>query len=251
MQSRAATLLLTGAVLTGLAASVPANAGFNVDVAFGGEIPIDDDNRLYVSINSRYYDREPAYVETWSPRFRSPDDLQVFLFMTNRCKASPQSIYDMRRKGMTWFAISQRVHVPLDAFYVRIDGPAYPPFDRVYVQYDQWRQNPKKYRMSLSDGDIRNLVVMRTMSDYYRIPPGQAMKMRASGKDCRYLMAQEYRRRHGKDVASNRGNQNSQGNHKDSDRDHDQGHGNDHKDHGHGNGNGHGNDKKNDHGHDK
>jgi hypothetical protein len=239
----AAFVVLAGALYAGLA-----QAGVNVDISFGAQIPIQDDNRIFVSVNSRYYDREPAFVDQWSTRFRNPDDLQVFLFLSRHSSASPQVIWDLRKGGMSWFRISQRVRVPMDAYFVRLDGPAYPPFDGMYGRYDQYLRNPKKYKPNFTDGELRSLVVVRTMSDYYRLPPGQAMKLRASGKDCRSLMAQEYRKRHENEYRA----ANKSGG-KDSPRDHDQGRGNDSKPshdngnkQGHDNGKGHGNDKNHD-----
>jgi hypothetical protein len=225
-RSRAASIVLAGTLLAGLAVSVPtakAAVSANVDISFGARVPINDDHRIFVSINSRYYGRDAYFVDLWSSRFRNPDDLQVFLFMTRHSSASPQYIYDLRRRGMSWFRISQRIHVPMDVFFVQLNGPAYPPFDRVYVRYDRYHRNPH-FNMALTDSDVRNLVVFRVMTDYYGLRPEQAMRLRATGRDARFLMVQEYKRRHEHEY---RAGYDRDRDHRDSDRDHDHGRGND------------------------
>jgi hypothetical protein len=219
---RAASIVLAGSMLMGLGAALtPAKAAVNVDISFGARVPINDDHRLFVNINSRYFGRDPYFVDLWSGRFQNPDDLQVFLFISRNASVSPQYIYDLRRHGMSWFRISQRVHVPLDVFFVQLNGPAYGPYDSVYTRYDHYHRNPH-VKFVLNDNDVRNLVVMRTMTDYYGMRPDQAMHLRASGRDSRYLMVQEYRHRHEhEDRADNDRNHHDR-------NDHDHGRGNDH-----------------------
>jgi hypothetical protein len=193
-----ATAVLAASLATALAATAPeskAAVSANVDISFGARVPIDDDQRIFLSIQSRHFHREPVFVDQWAARFRNPDDLSVFLYFVKNSNASPQEIYDMRRRGMSWFKISQRLRMPVQTFFVRLDAAPIAPFERVYTRYDRLRRNPR-YRMTLSDSDIRNLVVLRTMIDYYGIRPFVAMRLRASGRDARYLMVQEYRRRH-------------------------------------------------------
>jgi len=200
---RVASIVLAGTMLVGLgAAAVPAKAAVNVDISFGARVPINDDHRLFVNINSRYFDRDPYFVDLWSARFQNPDDQQVFFFMVRNSNANPQMIYDLRRHGMSWFRISQRVGVPIDAFFVDLNGPAFPPFDHAYVRYDRYHRNPH-FNMALNDIDVRNLVVVRMMTDYYGMRPEQAMRLRASGRDARFLTVQEYRHRHENDRADN------------------------------------------------
>ena len=50
----------------------------------------------------------------------------------------------------------------------------------------------------LADADIRNLMAVRMLHEYYGVSAEVAMQWRSSGGDLRTLMAGEYNKRHGK-----------------------------------------------------
>ena len=52
--------------------------------------------------------------------------------------------------------------------------------------------------MVLSDADVRNLVAVRVLHEYYGVSVEMAMEWRASGRNLRALVADQYRTRHGK-----------------------------------------------------
>lgn len=230
-------------LLLGLAAA-PARAG--VDVDFGAAVPLGDDGSLFVSISSRYFDREPRVVEDWGRRyFPDPDDLAVALFLARHCDRGPEFSFNLRREGLGWLEISNRCRVPVDVFFVPLDRDPGPPYGNAY---GHWRkhQRDRRHAVSLDDADIRNLVAARMLHEYYGVPYETAMQWRAGGRDLRATMNGEYRKRHGggKDAHEARGKGPAKG------RDKGQGQlkGDDHKDGGKDGGRGdHKDDHKDDH----
>lgn len=182
-------------VLLGVAGA----AGAGVDVSFGANVPVGDDGNLFVSISSRYFDREPRVVEDWHRRYYpDPDDLAVALFLSRHCDQDPEFIFNLRKKGVGWFEISNRCRVPVDAYFVTVRRDPGPPYGKAYGHWKKHKRD-RNYVMVLSDDDVRHLVGARMIHDYYGVPYETAMKWRAKDRDVRVIMAREYRQRHGDD----------------------------------------------------
>lgn len=186
-----ATLVLGALVACGVAAQA------GVDVNFGANIHAGDDAHLFVSITSRYFDREPRDVERWQERcYPDPDDLAVALFLGGNGDMDPDAIFALRKQGLGWFEISQRCHVPVVAFFPAVARDPGPPYGKAYGHWRKYRRD-KRHVMKLSDDEIRHLVGARVIHEYYGVPLETAMKWRASGRDVRSVMVREYRSRHG------------------------------------------------------
>ena len=215
----------------------PPAARAGLDISFGANVPVADDGHLFFSISSHYFDRDVPVVETWGRRFTDPDDLSVFLFITQRSGKSPDFVFSLRRQGLGWFEIGNRCGVPVDAWYVPVAHHPGPPYGRAYGYWDKHKADPH-YRVQLTDHDARDLVAVRMAHEYYGVSPEVAMDWRRNGESTRTIMNREYRSRHG------------HGDREAGDR-HGHGHDDDQGDHGHGNGHGGGNGHGNGHGHDK
>jgi hypothetical protein len=178
-----------------LATAGAATAG--VDVSFGANVPVGDDGNLFVSISSRYFDREPRFVEDWQRRYYpDPDDLAVALFLSRHCDQDPEFIFNLRKKGVGWFEISNRCRVPVDAFFVTVRRDPGPPYGKAYGHWKKHKRD-RNYVVVLSDDDVRHLVGARMIHEYYGVPYETAMKWRARDRDVRVVMDREYRQRHG------------------------------------------------------
>jgi hypothetical protein len=184
-------------------AVLPVEAGIDVD--FGANVQIGDNSSLFFSISSRYFDREPAVVEDWGRRFPNPDDLAVFFFICEHSGKRPEVIFAMRNQALTWWRIAAKVGVPADVFFVPVSRPPGPPYGRAYGYWKNHKANPKA-TFSLTDKDVRSLVAVRVVHDYYGVSPEVAMKARSSGRDVRTLVTEEYRKRHGKGHGKAQGN---------------------------------------------
>ncbi len=182
------------AFATAVLAAGAARAG--ADVRFGADVPIGDDGRLFVSISSRYFDRDPVVVEDWHRRYYpDPDDLAVALFIGRHCSQDPEFIFGLRRQGLGWFEISNRCRVPVDAYFVTLKRDPGPPYGNAYGHWKKHRRD-RNHVMVLGDDDIRRLVGARMIHEYYGVPYEKAMKWRARDRDVQSTMAREYRQRH-------------------------------------------------------
>lgn len=173
---------------------LPARAA--VDVDLGASVRIGDRTNVFLSISSRYFEREPSVVTDWSRRFRDPDDLVVFFFLVQRSGKSPEAIYSLRKQGLSWWDVGLRVGVPNEVWFVPVEKDPGPPYGKAYGHWRRHRRNPS-FRMAISDDDCRNLVSVRMVHDYYGIPAEVAMESRAGGRNVRSLVVDEYDNRHG------------------------------------------------------
>jgi hypothetical protein len=71
-----------------------------------------------------------------------------------------------------------------------------PPYGHAY---GRWKQHGKRgaEKIALSDAEVRDLVAVRVLHEYYGVRAEVAMEWRASGKELQTLAAGEYRKRHG------------------------------------------------------
>jgi len=192
--SRASLVLIVAAALAAAIGAIPAQAGTDVD--FGIHVRAGDRTDLFFSISSRYFDRDRPVVETWGRRLVSADDVGVFLFLVAHSGHSPEAIYSLRKQGVSWFEIGTRVGIPVDLWFVPVDGKPGPPYGKAYGHWKKHKKN-RKHPFSISDEDARNLIAVRMIHEYYGIPVEAAMELRASGRDLRSLLVDEYETRHG------------------------------------------------------
>jgi len=183
----------------------PSFAGLDIDFSASANIALDDDTDLFLAINSRYYDHDQARVAELGRRYRDPDDLSVLLFLSRHSRRDTAEIVALRTKGLSWWEIGVRVGVPADVFFVRVDRDPGPPYGNAYGHWKRHRHDARAF--ALSDVEVRDLVAVRMIHEYYGVPIEVAMSRRAAGGDLRALMAREYRERHGKGphVANSRG----------------------------------------------
>lgn len=187
------------------AAGSPSYGGLDIDFAAAANIAIDDDTNLFFAINSRYFDHDHARVADLGARYRNPDDLSVLLFLSRHSGRDTAEIVALRSKGLSWWEVGFRIGVPVDVFFVHVDRDPGPPYGNAYGHWRKHRRNARAF--ALSDGEVRDLVAVRMIHEYYGVPVEVAMSRRAAGGDLRVLMTAEYRDRHGKGphVANSRG----------------------------------------------
>jgi len=195
MRSRYLPALLVLAVAA-VVAAVPARAALDID--FGASVPVGDDGHLFLSISSRYFDRDVHVVQDWYGRYRNPDDLAVAFYLSDRCGRSPEWIFSARKQGLGWFEIGNRCELPYDAWFVPVKGDPGPPYGKAY---GYWRKHQHDHRAAhrLSDDDCRRLVSVRMAHEYYGVPVETAMSWRASHRDVAGVMTQEYHSRRERD----------------------------------------------------
>jgi len=186
-------VLLALLVVTGMAAPV-AQAGLDID--FGAAIRIGDDDDLFLSVSARYFDEDRGSIDRIALRYRNPDDLTVALFVARRSGQSGEVIHHMRTDGLSWWDISVRLGMPMDVWFVPVQHDPGPPYGKAYGHWKHHKHN-KRHAVMLTDADVRNLVAVRMLHEYYGVSVNVAMEWRSSGHDLRVLVSNEYGKRHG------------------------------------------------------
>jgi hypothetical protein len=205
-----ALLIILGAAL--LSAGLPAPAArAGLDVDFGASVQLGDDSSIYIAVSSRYFDRDATEVGRWHRHCDNPDDLAVALFIAANGEGSPDDVFAMRAKGLSWWEIGVRFGVPADLWFPPVRRDPGPPYGKAY---GHWKKHgrAKNSELTLSDSDARNLVAVRVLHSYYGVSVEAAMEWRASGGNLAKLTASEYRSRHdktkGKTASAGMGNGN-------------------------------------------
>jgi len=181
-----------------LAIAMVSPASADVDIDFGVAARIDDRTDLYFSISSRYFGRDHDTVSAWGARYHDPDDLAVVLFISKHSGRSLDELYALRQqRGLTWWEISVRFGVPAEVWFVPVRRDPGPPYGKAYGHWKKHKHD-RGERVVLTDADLRNLVAVRMVHEYYGVSVDVAMEWRSSGRDLRGLMTDEYEKRHGK-----------------------------------------------------
>lgn len=199
MSTKMASLLTCVALLVGASlVATPVEAG--VDIDFGASVRIGDDTDLYLAISSRYFDHDRPTVERYAVRYPNPDDLAVSFYLARRSGRSPDFIFELRRKGFSWWDISLRLGLPVDIWFVETRYAPTPPYGKAYGHWKKHKRNTVP-AFVLTDDDARNLVALRVIHEYYGVPVEMAMEWRSSGRNLRAIMADEYGKRRGRPTA--------------------------------------------------
>jgi hypothetical protein len=185
------TLLAAVAVL----AASGLQAGLDID--FGASVQLDDRAEVWVAISSRYFDQDRRTVESLGVRYNDPDDLAVALYIGKRSGRSPQQVFSLYDRGLSWWDVGRKVDLGPDVWFVETSRAPAPPYGRAYGYWNKHRQD-RRHVMVLTNDDIRNLVAARVIHEYFEVPIEEAMRIRAAGDNLRYIMAEQYRQRHGK-----------------------------------------------------
>jgi hypothetical protein len=184
-----ASLILAGMLAT------PALAALDVD--FGAKVSLDDRTDLFFAVSSRYFEEDRTVVKRLGLRYTDPDDLAVALFIAKRSGHSDDAVWNLRRQGLSWWEISVRFGVPVNAWFVEVQRDPGPPYGKAY---GYWKKHKKDRRaaVALTDDDCRHLVTVRMVHEYYGVSIETAMEWRSSGRDVRMIVSDEYQRRYGK-----------------------------------------------------
>jgi hypothetical protein len=179
-------------------AVAPCFAGLDIDL--GSKVKLGDDVDVYLGISSHYFGHDRVTVNRYAALYRQPEDLAVALFLSKRSGRSPDQIRTLHQRGLSWFEISLQLGLPVDIWFIEIDRDPGPPYGKAYGHWKKHRKN-KHHRFVLSDVEVRNLVSVRMVHEYYGVPVATAMTWSASGRGLTSIVSDEYHRRHGKSAA--------------------------------------------------
>ncbi len=167
-------------ILAGLAL-LPALLPAQTHVDFGVSI---SDGRLadfYLAVGS-HYGVAPREVVAVRDRYHFPDeDLPVVYFLAARAHVAPSVIIGLRAGRTPWFDIALRFGLSPDIFFVPVAAERIgPPYGHAYGYYQKHRGGKWK-GVVLADREVVDLVNLRFMSEYHRIPPADVIAMRGRG----------------------------------------------------------------------
>ncbi len=183
----------------------------------------------------------------------APWEVPVVYHIARAARCSPATIIDLRHRGRSWYDITLYFGLSPDIYYVPLPRGYMPcpPYGKAYGYYKKKRGRV----VILDDDDIVNLVNLRFMSDYYRVPPERIIDLRSRHRDFIVIDRDFREKRHSRDWdCRNRHDDDRRvrdmdrwGGQGENDEDHDHGHGNGRdkdkghgKDKDHGRGDGHG-----------
>ncbi len=160
------------------------------------------DGRLrdfYLAVGDYYHVAPQAVVEI-RDHDRIPDeDLPVVYFMATNAHVTPAAIVKLRMGRMSWFDIAFHYHLSPEIFFVPVAVEHVgPPYGNAYGYYRKHGRGGDWRDARLSDREVVDLVNLRFMSDYYRMPPEQVMRLR--GQHGQFVVVnEEIRKEKGKD----------------------------------------------------
>lgn len=191
-------LVLIGCFLCLAAVLGPGTARAGLDVDLGARLRVGDDADIFLSISSRYFDRDYDDVRRWQERCGSDDDLAVILFISRQTGRPPAHVAALRAQMLSWFQVGSHLGMPVSAWYVPVSRDPGPPYGNAYGHWKKHKQD-QRHIFLLSDGEVRDLVAVRILHEYFGVEPRVAMEWRASGGALGQLTAREYRQRHDRD----------------------------------------------------
>ena len=118
-------------------------------------------------------------------RYRLRDEeLPVAFFLAARARINASVVLDLRVGGMSWLDIAFRYGLTPEIFYVPVTVERIgPPYGNAYGYFKKYRANREWKRVVLSDQEVVDLVNLRFVSAYHRIPPETVMEMRGRGQN--------------------------------------------------------------------
>jgi len=148
-------------------------------------ISVKDEESGFAFSISNFYKVPEREVIIIKNRGIPEEELPVVFFIASKAKVKPQTIIDLRLKGLSWMDISLKYGLTADVYYVPVKGEVGPPFGKAYGHFKKHHKHKWK-EIRLDDDDIINLVNLKFISEYHGIEPDIIIKQKAEGK--RYVV---------------------------------------------------------------
>jgi hypothetical protein len=145
----------------------------------GGEL-----RSFYLAVSNHYHvpgEEVAAAKERY--RFRD-EELPVVYYLAARARVKPSVIIDLRMNRMSWLDISLRFGLTPEIFFVPLTVEKVgPPYGKAYGTYKKYRTKKEWKKIVLSDREVVDLVNLKFISEYHKIPPGKVIEMRGRGRN--------------------------------------------------------------------
>jgi class 3 adenylate cyclase len=133
---------------------------------------------FFLSIGD-YFSVSPTDVAVVRQRGIPDEEIPAVFFLARQAKKAPLTITELRLKGQSWLEITKTYGFGPEIFYVPVEPneEVGPPYGYAYGYY---KDKPRREwnNMALEDSDIINLVNLKFMSEHFKYPPKDIMKMR-------------------------------------------------------------------------
>jgi hypothetical protein len=151
---------------------------------------------------SEYYKVEPRIVDGLVAQKVSNDDISVALFLANLAKVTPETVIGYRAKGLSWADITGQLGVKPDVYFMGLPANPAPPYGNAWGYWKKRRAQPTTV-FNLADDDLRNLVQLRLVNQYYKVKPRTVIQWRGSGKDFSTIIADQHGKKMGQGKPKN------------------------------------------------
>ncbi len=170
MRHAAFSMIVLGAL--SIPGRVDAQTPFSVDARVGD---------FHVAVANYYQVPQREVVVIHERRVRD-EEIPVVLFIAQHAHVAPATIADLRMRGLSWWDISVRYGIGPEVYYVPVAVVPGPPYGKAWGHY---KKKPRKQwnTIVLADDDVVNLVQVRFISDYYRIPPERVFEVHGHHPD--------------------------------------------------------------------
>jgi hypothetical protein len=111
-------------------------------------------------------------------------DLLVALHLCRITRVELDVVIGWRRSGLSWDAITRRCRRDAAIYYVELPPDVTgPPYGRACAH---WRNHPRR-DLQLGDAEIRELVLVNSLSRHTGMPAAEVVRLRAKGQSARSI----------------------------------------------------------------
>lgn len=128
-----------------------------------------------------YFRLPDSVVRAIHERRVPEDELAVVFFLARQAAIQPEDVTDLRLLRKSWMELTAHFGLTAEIYYVPLTSDPAPPFARPYALYKTQPRNLWK-RIILEDSDILNLVNLRFVSTYFKVPTSEVIRLRAQNK---------------------------------------------------------------------
>jgi hypothetical protein len=110
------------------------------------------------------------------------EELPAVALISTRAKVEPVKVVELRKSGLSYVQVSQKLGVGPEVFYVPFDSDPGPPYGKAW---GYWKNNPREKwnTLVLTDEELVNLANMQLITNAYKVPPAKVIELRSAGKD--------------------------------------------------------------------
>ena len=136
---------------------------------------------MYYRTLGEYFKLPDSVVSAIHERRVPDEDLTVVLFMSKQTGLQPDAVADLRLLRKSWAELTAHFGLTPEVYFMPLDSQPAAPFTKAWTLF---RTTPKTQwkKIVLDDNDITNLVNLRFIATYYKVPATEVVRLRAQGR---------------------------------------------------------------------